>query len=237
MTVLELLTEALAEINVISPGEAPSAEDSELALSTFNELMDSWNADRRAVYVDAISTHTLTPALQPHTIGSAGATFTVSSRPVSIEDANLVISDVRYPIALRDKYWWMALPDRTLTGAIPTDLYYEQAWPNGNLYLWPVPTTAYMLELLKRALLSSVALSDIFTMPPGYKAAVKLSLAEAFCGPFERSVPPKLGERATKARAVIFGNNDPDPHMVVADYGMPSMAARGTFDYRIGRAR
>ena len=31
----------------------------------------------------------------------------------------------------------------TLTGTIPTDLYYEPDWPNGSCFLWPVPTIAW----------------------------------------------------------------------------------------------
>lgn len=235
MTIQELVTDALEELGVVSPGDEPAPEDSQTALKRLNRLLDNWNADRRAVYANQFSTHTLTPALQPHTIGTSSPTFSVTQRPVSIERANLVISDVRYGLNLRNAEWWAGLSDYTLTGEIPTDLYYEPAWPNGQLYLWPVPTTAHTLELLTRVLLASVTLATTFALPPGYQDALTLTLAEGLSVPFDRPVPSELAQGARTARARIFANNDPDPHISVADVGLPGSFQRGGFDYRIGR--
>jgi len=232
MTVQELIDDALLELTVLGAGETSSSEDSELGLRRLNRLLDTWNADRRAVYADQISSHTLTPSLQPHTIGTSTPTFSVTQRPVSIEAAHLVVSGAVYGINIRDSTWWAGLTDPTLTGEIPTDLYYAPGWPNGSLYLWPIPTAAHTLELLSRIILSSVTAVTTFTMPPGYESAVVLSLAEMLATPFQVPPPPDLKQRARDARALIFGNNDPDPHMVVADVGLGS---RSSFDYRIGR--
>ncbi len=236
MTIADLLAEALEELGVLAPGESPSDEDSETALRRLNRLLDAWNADHRAIYVNTPATYVLTPSLQPHTIGSSGATFTVTSRPVSIEAANIVVDGIRHtPLKLRDESWWMGLSDPTLTGEIPSDLNYRESWPNGALYLWPVPTSAHTLELLTRGLLSAVAMSDTFTMPPGYHEAVVLTLAEKLAVPFERQVSPDLRQDARTARARVFGANDPDVRITLADAGMPGVCSGAGYDYRTGR--
>lgn len=235
MTVADVLTEAAEDLGVVAPGEALSAEDSETALRRLNRILDSWNADHRAVYVDTIATYTLTPSLQPHTIGSSAATFTVTSRPMSIEAANVVVNGSRHPLTLRDEAWWMGLTDPTLPSEIPSDLNYRPSWPNGALYLWPVPTAALELEILSRGLLSSVSLSDTFTLPPGYHEALVLTLAEALTVPFERELSPVLARDARAALARIFEANAPDVRITVADAGMPGVCASLGYDYRTGR--
>lgn len=221
MTIQDLIADALTELGVLGAGQTPSGPLGSLGLRRLNRLFDTWNAKRQAVYADTITTHTLTPDLQPHTIGPTGATFTVTQRPVRIDAANLVIGDLRYPIRIRDTAWWMRLTDPTFASERPTVLNYRPGWPNGSLYLWPVPSSAHTLELLSRVILSSVALADTFTMPPGYEAAVMLSLAEDLATPLARPDDGTLTEKARKARATIFANNEETPRICTVDAGMP----------------
>jgi len=238
MTVRDLVTEAAQELGIVAAGETLAAADAELFVQRLIWLFDSWNAERAGVYADRLTTHTLTPSLQPHTIGPSG-TFTVSQRPVSIDGANLVLTNVTpnvyVPIAIRDIEWFRELPAPTLEASIPTDLYYEAGWPNGSLYLWPVPTTAYGLELQTRIVLSALTLADTFTMPPGYREAVTLTLAEKCARPFGRPVADDLRIEAMRARGRVFANNDETPRLCTVDAGMPAGGGGSTFNYRTGR--
>src|SRR5438445_8386155 len=60
-------------------------------------------------------------------------------RPVYIDDANIVLNNVnpvvRTPIRIRDKDWWMANSVRTVPSSVPTDLYYDDSFPNGRINL------------------------------------------------------------------------------------------------------
>lgn len=235
MTILALITDALSELGVLGAGQTASGALADLGLRTLNRRLDNWNSKRQAVYASVLAEYTLTPNLQPHTIGSSSATFTVTQRPVSIEAANILIDTIRYPLALRNARWWMGLSDPELTAERPTDLYYEPAWPNGQLYLWPEPTSARTLELLSRVLLVAVTLNGTFTMPQGYELAVMLTLAEDLRGPLGRPVDGDLSERARLARADIFANNDPTPNLITRDAGMPGAGEHSTWDYRVGR--
>jgi hypothetical protein len=240
-TINDLLTEALQEIGAIDPSEAPSASDTALALSKFNQILDRWNAERQAVYADVFSTFTITPSLSPHTIGPTG-TWVVTQRPVSIEGASIiqnVTSPYPYvPMTKRDAQWWQAQTVPTLTTSWPTDFYYDPTWGsagNGSFYMWPVPTTAYQVQLHIRLLLAQVAASDTFTMPPAYKSALILTLAEDLTGPFRSTWTQAQSYRARQARAKAFANNVDTPILVTADSGMPAAGAgRPNFNWLSG---
>jgi hypothetical protein len=88
-------------------------DDQADALLLFNELLDALNVDGRAIYNRTFTTYTLTPLLQPHTIGlSANApTFAVTiGRPKKIVAANIVLTgNIRKELELLDEQGWNAI--------------------------------------------------------------------------------------------------------------------------------
>lgn len=237
-TVRQIVVDAMLEIGAIAAGEALSADDGAYALSKFNRLIDNWNAERAAVYNVSFATYTLTPSLSPHTIGPTG-TFVVDQRPVSVEGANIILNNVsptvKSPLHLRDDQWWLNQRVPGISTTLPTDLYYSPDWPNGSLWLWPIPTVAYGLELETRVLLANVVLTDTVSLPPGYRDALTLTLAEDLATPYGRALPPALPALAMRARARIFANNDIPPRLVTWDSGMPQSNLRPDFNYRTGQ--
>ena len=186
MTTSDVISNALMEIGALGPGETLSAEDSAFALSKLNRLFDNWNTEELYIYGTLLFQGTLTPNHNPHTIGLAASSpdFTVTtSRPPKVLLANLVLTDVTpnifRPMTIVDDAWWMNNPVPDLATQIPYYLWPNYAWPLGQLFLWPVPTKAYDIRLDLWTLFSSLALSDTFTLPPGYEDAVTLSLAES----------------------------------------------------------
>jgi hypothetical protein len=127
----------------------------------------------------------------------------------------------------------MDLRARAVTSATPSDLFYSADWPLGGIYLWPVPTTAYTLELEIETLLAAVALTDTFSLPQGYQRALRLTLAEHLAPPFGQAISPMTAMHAMDARASIFGNNDTIPTLVTRDAGMPG-GGGGGFNFRSG---
>lgn len=206
----DICTAALQEFGGIGATDAPSNEDATFVLGKLNRLLDTWNADRGAVYAAAFATYNLTPNLSPHTIGPTG-TFVVGQRPVSIDDAGLVLNNVtpnvRLPIRIRTDQWWAAQTVKSLATDVPTDLYYEADWPNGSLFFWPVPDLNYQVELRTRIVLAQLGLNDAFSLPPGYWDAITLTLAETLVDAYGKQMPGSLPARAAKARMLIQSNN------------------------------
>src|SRR3972149_6140403 len=87
MTIQDLCQDALLEIGVLAQGESIQAGDAAFTLGKLQRLLNSWNANRRAVYATTFVTNPLTPSLSPHTTGPTGATWTVTQRPGSIAGA------------------------------------------------------------------------------------------------------------------------------------------------------
>ena len=214
----EILQETFEDCTIYAAQDTLDATDAAFGLKKLTRLFDNLNAERAGVYAERQVTYTLVPALSPHTIGPSGSspTFTVTQRPVTVEAASLVISDIRYPLRMRDSSWWGSLSQPELSTSIPTDLYYSPDWPLGRLYLWPVPDTAYELELMTRVVLADLGLDDTLTLPPGYRDAVTLTLGEMIVPSYPPAVAPPGGE---KARARIFSNNDVTPKLATADAG------------------
>lgn len=238
MTGLDLVCDVLRELNVISAAETPSAEDAVLVLGKMVRVIEGMNLEPGAAYCHTLTSRVLTPALNPHTIGASGATWT-ADRPVAIDAANLVIDDARYPLAVHHDSWRAGLPDPTLAGD-PTDLDYEPTYPNGSVYLYPVPSSANSLELLCRQRLSTVTLTAVVTLPEGYHDAIVLTAAETCIGPFSVTDPTVVGsvrDGARKARARVKANNTRIPRLTTQDSGMPSSEGGGRWDYRTGMSR
>jgi hypothetical protein len=230
-----ILTAALREIGALGPTDTIGDDEADVAGDVFDRVFDDWNAERRAVYASTLQTFTLTPNLSPHTIGPSG-TFNVTQRPIEIESAGLVLTSgslpIRRPIHIRDKAWYAGVRAKSLASAIPENLYYEPDWPLGKVFFVTVPSTAYSVELLLRMLLTALALDDAFTMPPGYRSAVTLTVAEACAdGPFARTLSRDFRDRAGKARMRVFGNNVSPPRIATRDAGMPGKRVHGKLNW------
>ena len=223
MTASDIISNALTELGVLAPGESLPNDQSSFCLNKLNRILDNWNAEGVFIYGTTLFQGTLTANHNPHTIGISANTpdFAVSTvRPPAIEKegANLVLTDVSpnifRPLTVVDDEWWMNNPVPSLATQIPYYLYYNASWPNGQIYLWPVPTTAYDLRILIWTALSSLAITDTFTMPPGYEDAVTLTLAEQLSTPMEVPASPGLIQSAMKARSRVLNMNMQPPSMV-----------------------
>lgn len=241
-TTRDLLTETFQDLTILASGEPLSDDDANLGLNKLTRLLDNWNAERAGVYANRETTYTLTPNLNPHTIGPTGATWTTPQRPVSIDFASLVLPggslSVYRTLNIRDSKWWAGLTVPALATSIPTDLHYEPTWPNGSLYFYPVPNVAYSMQLLTRIVLADLALSDTLSLPPGYRDAIILTLGEMIALTYPPATPSP--EAAAKSRARIFANNDETPSLATTDSGIPRQGGNGGgawFDYRSGLMR
>lgn len=227
------------------PGATPSAEEAAFGLVKLNRLLDAWAARRSLIYTSQFLSFTLTPSLSPHTIGPSGATFTtLGSRPTKIDAASIILNTstpyVNTPLNIRDSDWWAAQQVQTLTSNLPTDLYYEPAFPNGKLYFWPVGTVAYGVQLeLWTQLQNNLTLFDNLVMPPGYQDAITYSLAVSLLPAGEKAINPALVQLAQRALALIQGNNFPALSLPTQDAGMPRTGersgARADFNWLTGK--
>jgi hypothetical protein len=239
-TGLELITNALIEINAYDIGEQISPEHVTFVGNRLNQIIDQWAARKVYAYNVAFPAYTLTANHQPHLIGPGlAAPDFAAPRPVAIENAALILTttapNIDLPLNLRDDDWWVQKRIKSLTSNVPTDLYYSPDFPNGALYLWPIPNFAYGIRIEVWTVLAQIVdFSLAFTAPYGYELAIMLTLAEEICGPFAHSVPADLAAKATRARATIQKNNDKSPRIDTAEPGTRGRSSKGDFNYLTG---
>lgn len=207
-----------------TPGGQPSPEALTECTAFFNQMLDSWNIMRNALYTILDMTYTLTPGQTQYTIGPTGQLN--GPRPVKITNANLIYQttpqELRLPIEIIDVDQWAAIRVPNLPNAIPLKLYcdygYTQAAPTGlaNLYLWPGPQSAYTLELFMwQALNSALVATNTLFAPPGYARALTYNLAIEIMPLYPKRLTPakemQIARIAAEARDYVNIMNAPSP--------------------------
>jgi hypothetical protein len=238
---IDIITEAMQGLNLISAVEIPSTEDAAYCLKKLNSITDEWSAAGRYAFNKGFALYTLIPSKQPHTIGPTGD-FVVSQRPVKVEACALVLpgsSPVDVPMNIRDDDWWAANRVKSITTTVPTDLYYSPEEVNGSLYFWPVPKSAYQVRLETWVILPVFADLNVTTynLAPGYQNALTLTLQEKIAPAFGSSamqLAAGIAGQALSARKTIQSNNMTSPRMATKDSGMPNKTRRGGFNYYTG---
>ena len=254
-TVGDLISDALIEVEIKSPGEMTDSDTGQWAFRKTNYILDSWATSKKFVYASAFNDYVLPSNLPVAADGSAkatigpgpGATYPATQRPVKILSASAIINNttppVLAPIHINDNQWWAGVTLPGITSMYPTDLFYNPAWPNGELYLWPISDTSFGLRLETWVLLSQFGSIDdpiggpdsTFSIPPGYRNALMLTLAESLQPGSGKESNPQLRADAATARAAVFGNNAAPANISTLDSGMPNQREgrrSTTFSYR-----
>ncbi|MFA5265177.1 MAG: hypothetical protein WC378_15245 [Opitutaceae bacterium] len=207
VSALTIMQDAATEIGVLPQGSVLSTADSAWIFSKLNDLLDSWNADDLFLYYTGDAQYSVAAAAS-YTIGPSGATIT-AQRPKKIYFANWVDAvGKRTPIRVVEAQEFGTISNLTDTGTTPTTLYYKPTSPNGIIYVYPVPTVAGILELFALSQLSAFAnVATVYALPPGYKRALTLSLAEDICPSFGVTPSALLASQARKIRDKIKSQN------------------------------
>jgi hypothetical protein len=237
----DVITNALIEAEWLAQGEVPEPQDANFVLGKINDLLDEWAAQEKYVFGSLFTLFNLVPGLSPHTIGpGVGATFSIALRPVRIDGCTIVLANsggttTDIPInTSRDADWWNSVRIKNLQSSIPTDLYYSSDTPNGSMYFWPVPNFAYQTRIETwQSVQQFKSVQDGLVLPPAYRKAITLSIAEELAGP--RSNDPKLARKAAEAREAAWINNAQSPTMSTAQAGMPgSKGGHTSFNFLDG---
>lgn len=218
-TGLDLINAAMTEIGALAGGESAALVDAAWCLQKLQRVIDRWNARAPMVYNVNFSRWTIPINTAPITIGP-GANLDVIQRPVDIVGVSLILTtpgatEVEFPLNNRDQDWWAGLSLKKLTSTLPTDFYYSPDWPNGSLYLWPIPNTVNDIRVQTRAIIAEItSYSQSFTMPPGYWDLIIYDLAVSIAPSFDRPVSPDLRESLRQAIKAVQTNNIKSPRLM-----------------------
>lgn len=237
---LDLITDILIEAEWLAQGEVPEPQDAQFVLNKINDELDQWSAEDKYIYTKNFQLFNLIPNHQPHTIGPGpGADFVLPARPPRIDGCTIVLQNAGgtttdLPVNTeRDDDWWNSVRIKNLASQIPTDLYYSTDVPNGQMFFWPIPNFAYQTRIeWWVSVLQVASVQDPAVLPPAYRKAVKLTIAEQLAGP--RSGDPQLVKAALQARSAVWSNNNNAPTMSTQAAGMPGSNNHTRFNFLDG---
>lgn len=176
---LDVIKSAGKLVGVYAAGETPSDEDASDSLLALNYLIDSWNNQKLALYNIINVTGNLIAGKKNYTIGTNADINT--PRPVKIEKAFVRVltntTPIDYMVQLVSNEDYQSFAVKNIQTTYPTHVYYDDVFPIGTLYFYPVPSQAIELYLSVWQQLSRLALTDQILMPIGYENALRYGLA------------------------------------------------------------
>jgi len=230
MTIGDAITAALQDLGVLAAGEVPAAEDSALALDRVNDWLDALATEGLTMYGRTRTTWTLTSGVSTYSVGD-GATVNVA-RPTGTEAIdNLGYVDTSQSPAMEyllgrplTEDAWAGIAQKAFQATYPSVWYYDPTFPTGTLTCWPVPTSSSLQGVLytPTPLAEFSALTDVVSLPPGYRRFLRTNLAVELAPAFQVSPSPVAVELAVASKAAIKRANTRE-----ADLGTPLVRSLG----------
>ena len=207
-TAQDIIIQALTTLGELGQNEPASADDLSYCLTRLNGMIDSWSTERLSLYMMTQGLYTLTANTQDYSIGPS-VTLSSGTRPALIETASMIVTGtIRNPMNMLSSKQWAVIPEKGLTGLLPTDLYVDQNYPNVGLHVWPIPSGTPAMELFYWAPLQQFAsLSASLSMPYGYQDALTFGLMLNIAAGYNKALDPALVALAGQKKAAIQSIN------------------------------
>lgn len=200
-TALDIIKLSLKDIGVLGIGDVLSDEEAQDSLDSFNMLLDTWSISRLTVFEEAQLNFPYTGA-QSYTIGTGGNINV--ARPLRLVSAYTQIDSISYPMEILDTgRQYDGIQNKTIGAAFPTAVWYEQTYPLGTLWFYPLSSTGSAFLRFWSPLQELTALNTAIALPKGYKAALRPNLAIMLASTFRRDPPASLVKVAKDSLAAL----------------------------------
>ena len=230
MTAQEIIEASFQELGILVSGGFLSTDDLTWALGKLNRMLNSFSADGLNLHYRVEESFPLVSGTPSYTIGS-GATFD-TIRPITIEQAWIRDSDYDYPMGVRPAAEYWDLSEKT-TENRPLKLYYDPTYPNGTIYLYFTPDSAYTMHIVSQKPLITYASANTEVVLPGeYEDALVLNLAIRMASRYGKATSGELQLSAKEALGNMRGLNL-SGQMKGVDLDLPG-TRRGTYNIDSG---
>lgn len=225
-TALDVIKRAMRLVGAYSIGETPSADESTDALSALNAMLASWANSGLMLYTIGTDTIPMVVGTSQYTLGPTGTV--VTTRPTRIDASSYVTyQTVSYPVQILTREQYSSIPFKTQNGTLPMALFYEPAYPNGTLTIYPVPSDATVSLILKswKPFTAFSALTDTIDFPPGYEECFAYNLAVRIAPEYQQPVKAEVAALASSSMKALKRTNTEVPLL-----GMPNVVLGGQYD-------
>jgi hypothetical protein len=216
-TTADIIYGSLRLLGVLAEGETPSSETAQDALNAMNQMIDSWNTERLAVFSTQDQVVTWPASTQSRTLGPTGNI--VGLRPVLVDDATYFrdpANGISYGLKLINQQQYNGIAVKTVTSTYPQVLWINMSYPNIEMYVYPVPTRALEFHIVSVDELSTPAnLATDLAFPPGYLRAFRYNLACELAPEFGVEPSRQVQRIAMTSKRNLKRINNPDDIMAL----------------------
>ena len=213
----DLINGALRLLGVLAEAETPSAAMSEDALIAMNEMIESWNTERLAVFSTQDQVFSWPATAISRTLGPTG-NF-VGNRPIMIDDSTYFkdpTTGVSYGLKLINQQQYNGIALKTVRSTYPQVMWVNMTYPDIEMYIYPVPTRVLEFHFVSVEQLSRPAiLATNLTFPPGYLRAFRYNLACELAPEFGVEPSRQVQRIAMTSKRNLKRINNPDDLMSI----------------------
>ena len=219
------INRALRLLGVLAEGETSSASVMQDGLTALNQMIDSWNTERLAVFCTEDQVFLWPPNEITRTLGPTG-NF-VGNRPILIDDATYFRdpqTNVSYGIKLINQQQYNGIAVKTVTSTYPQVMFVNITYPDITMTIYPKPTRVLEWHFVSvQQLTAPATLATNLTFPPGYLRAFVYNLAMEFAPEFGVEPSPQVVRIAMTSKRNLKRINNPDdvmsmPYSLVATH-------------------
>ena len=213
----DLINGSLRLLGVLAEGETPSAETSQDALFAMNQMIQSWNTERLAVFSTQDQVVTWPPSTRSRTFGPTGDI--VANRPIAIDDSTYFIdpaTGISYGLKLINQQQYNGIAVKTVTSTYPQVLWVNMTYPDIEMYVYPVPTKVLEFHIVSVDELTQPAnLATDLAFPPGYLRCFRYNLACELAPEFGVEPSRQVQRIAMTSKRNLKRINNPDDIMAL----------------------
>ena len=208
---------ALRLLGVLAEGETPSAATSQDALTALNQMIDSWNTERLAVFSTQDQVFSWLPGFISRTLGPTGDF--VGNRPILLDDSTYFkdpASGISYGIKIINQQQYDGIAVKTVTSTYPQVIWINMSYPDIEMYVYPVPTKVLEWHFVSvEELTQPATIATTLAFPPGYLRAFRYNLACEMAPEFGVEPSPTVSRIAMASKRNLKRINNPDDIMAL----------------------
>jgi len=181
-TARDIITLAMKEAGILGVGQTLLAEDANDGFTLLTQMLNQWQRRRWLVpfltKVSAIGNNEKSNPIGPGQYYNALRPDKVQSAYFTQLNSGTTSGPVSFPLIplwAYEDYARLALKD---LNSWPQFFFYDGAYPYGNVFIWPIPTSAYEIHLILKAQIGFTQISEgeITTPGSGYVSAAYVSV-------------------------------------------------------------
>jgi hypothetical protein len=206
---------ALRLLGILAEGETPSAETSQDALTALNQMIDSWNTERLAVFSTQDQVFSWPPNELSRTLGPTGDF--VGNRPILLEDSTYFkdpSNGISFGIKFLNQQQYNGIAVKTVTSTYPQVIWVNMTYPNVEMYVYPKPTKVLEWHFVSvEEITQPATLATELYFPPGYLRAFRYNLACEIAPEFGVEPSAQVSRIAMASKRNLKRINNPDDIM------------------------